>query len=189
MATNVKEKAMNAAKNIPTLVAAATAALAAVTVGLTAGLAPASAAPAQTPGASLVVTSDPANSANYRVVVKGVYPMNEYDAHGFINNIGTGERVGGMDYAIKGDDPDSNDLILGDRHFNPGAGHGQSGYLVAESDGIHYFEIISVPKGLLNEDFKFDGTDATDEVYVQADFIDGDGGVRTQYTNPVSGSF
>ena len=31
--------------------------------------------------------------------------------------------------------------------------------------------------------------DDTDEVYVEADFVDGDGGVRLAFTNPVSGTF
>lgn len=178
---------MNAMKKAKLPIAAA-AALVAATMGLTVGLAPASAAPSQTPGTSLVVTSDPANGANYyRVVVKGFYPMNEYDAHGFINNLGTGERVGGMDYAIRGDDPDSNDSVLGNRYFYAGAGERSTGYLTAQPDGIQYFQIISVPKSLLNED---DGVfDDTDEIYVQADFVDGDGGKRTQYTNAVSGIF
>lgn len=69
--------------------------------------------------------------------------------------------------------------------FYAGAGERSTGYLTAQSDGIQYPQMISVPKSLLNED---DGVfDDTDEVYVQADFIDGAGGKRTQYTNPVSG--
>ena len=68
-----------------------------------------------------------------------------------------------------------------------GAATRSTGYLTAESDGIHFFQLISVPKSLLNED---DGVfDDTDEVYVVADFVDGDGGKRTAYTNPVSGVF
>jgi hypothetical protein len=173
-------------KNIP-LVAAAVA-LAATSIGLTAGLAPASAAPTQTPGTTLSVTPDPANSANYyRLAVKGMFPMNEYDAHGFINNLETGEHPGGIDYGLFGDDPDSNDRLLGNMYAYRGAATRSTGHLTAESDGIHFFQIISVPKSLLNED---DGVfDDTDEVYVTAEFVDGDGGKRRAFTNPVSGTF
>jgi hypothetical protein len=176
---------MNTARNISSLLAAA-AALAAV--GLTTGLAPVSAAPTQTSGTTLSVTPDPANSANYyRLAVKGMFPMNEYDAHGFINNLNTGTLPGGggINYVILGDDPDSNDHVIGAHFYR--AGTRSTGYLTAESDGIHFFQIISVPKSLLNED---DGAfDYTDEVYVVADFVDGDGGKRKAFSNPVSGTF
>ncbi len=179
---------MNAVRNIPTLVAAA-AAIAAATIGLTVGIAPASAAPTQTPGTTLSVTPDPANSENYyRLAVKGMFPMNEYDAHGFINNLETGEFPGGIDYGIIADDPGSDGGgLLGNMYGYRGAATRSTGYLTAESDGIHFFQIISVPKSLLNED---DGVfDETDEVYVTAEFVDGDGGKRSAFTNPVSGTF
>lgn len=177
---------MNAAKNIKTLIAAA-AAIATTTIGLTVGLAPASAAPTQqTPGTTLSVTPDPANAGYYRLAVKGMFPMNEYDAHGFVNNLGTGEFPGGMDYGLFGDDPDSNDRLVGPMYAYRVAAP-STGYVIAESDGIHFFQVISVPKSLLNED---EGVfDDTDEVYVEADFVDGDGGKRRAYTNPVSGVF
>jgi hypothetical protein len=186
---------MTALKNIPSLIGRA-AVLAATTVGLTIGLteglAPASAAPNQTPGVNLYVFPDPANSTNYRVTVKGMFPMSEYDAHGYINNLGTGERpdgvkiVGGIEYNLLGDDPDNNDRGLS-QHWFPLAGSGPEGYLKAESDGIHYLREISLPKSALNED---DGVfDDTDEVYAYVRFVDGDGGVRRAYTNPVSGTF
>jgi hypothetical protein len=82
---------MTALKNIPLVAAAA---LAATTLGLTVGLAPASAAPTQTPGTTLAVTADPANPGYYRLAVKGTFPMNEHDAHGFINNLEPGESPG-----------------------------------------------------------------------------------------------
>ena len=85
---------MSAFKNIPSLIGG-TAVVAAATIGLTAGPAPASAAPRPS-GATIYVFPDPANSANYRVMITGVFPMSEYDAVGFINNINTGEPPGGM---------------------------------------------------------------------------------------------
>jgi hypothetical protein len=176
---------MNTLRTIPLVAAAAT--VAATALGLTAGLAPASAAPTQTPGTTLVVYPDPTNAGYYRLAVKGMFPMNEYDAHGFVNNLETGEWPGGMDYGVHGDDPDSNDRLLGNSYAYRGSAPRSTGYLTAESDGIHFFQIISVPKSLLNED---DGVfDDTDEIYVIADFVDGDGGKRTAFTNPVSGTF
>ena len=71
---------MSAFKNIPSLIGG-TAVVAAATIGLTAGPAPASAAPRPS-GATIYVVPDPANSANYRVTIKGVFPMSEYDAVG-----------------------------------------------------------------------------------------------------------
>src|SRR5215208_2812192 len=146
---------MTALKNIPSLIgrgAVLAATTVGLTIGLTEGLAPASAAPNQTPGVNLYVFPDPANSANYRVTVKGMFPMNEYDAHGYINNLGTGERPGGIEYNILGDDPDNNDRGLTGGHWFPLAGSDPEGFLKAESDGIHFLREISVPKNTLNED-------------------------------------
>jgi hypothetical protein len=168
----------------------AAAALAATTVGLTAGLAPVSAAPTPTPGMTLVITPDPANGGYYRLAVKGMFPMNEYDAHGFINNLDTGTLPGGggINYILLADDPDSNDHAIG-AYFHR-AGTRSTGYLTAESDGIHFFQIISVPTSHLNEDDGvFDAMDDTDEIYAVADFVDGDGGKRTAYSNVVNGLF
>ena len=97
------------------------AATAATVIGPAAGVAPPSAAPAQTPVANLFVFVDPASSGNYRVTVKGVIAMDEYSAHGYINNLTTGKIPGGIEYVLLGDDPDVNDHTLG-RHWFPGAG-------------------------------------------------------------------
>jgi hypothetical protein len=179
---------MNAPKRIPLVAAAAVAVTA---IGLTAGLGTASAAPTQTPGTTLVIIPDHLNGPDYvRVNVKGVFPMNEYDAHGFINNLDTGTlpEGGGINYILLADDPDSNDSAIGAYFYR--AGTQSTGYLTAESDGIHFFQIISVPKGLLNEDDGvIDAMDDTDEVYVDARFVDGDGGQRSAYSNVVNGTF
>jgi hypothetical protein len=170
---------MTALKNIPSLVGATV--VAAAAVGLTAGLAPASAAPAQS-GANLYIYPDPANSANYRVTIKGMYPMSEYDAHGYIININNGQTEGHMVYDIYGDDGRP-DYITPARKY-PGAGADTEGYLRAESDGIHFLREISLPKGELNED-----TDGVDEIYTRALFVDSDWGTRSAYTNVVTGTF
>src|SRR5215208_203690 len=64
------------------------AAIAAV-VGMTAGLALAAAAPAQS-GATLYVYEDPKNADNYRVSIKGVFPMQQPDAVGFLVHVNDG---------------------------------------------------------------------------------------------------
>lgn len=162
------------------------AALAAATIGLGTAV-PASAAPTQTPGANLYIFNDPASHGNYRVTVKGLFPMSEYDAHGYINNINTGKRPGGIEYNIHADDPDNNDARIKGEFF-PGAGKGPGpGYLVAEADGIHYHREFVLPWNALNED---DGLfDDTDEIYVYVRFIDADSGVRRAYTNALSGVY
>jgi hypothetical protein len=63
---------MNTGKKFGSLIGGA-ATIAAV-IGLTAGIAPAAASPAQS-GATLYVYEDPRNHDNYRVSIKGVFPM------------------------------------------------------------------------------------------------------------------
>jgi hypothetical protein len=167
-------------KAISTTIAGAV--IAAAAVGLTAGLTPASAAPAQS-GGELYISPDPTNSANYRVFIKGVYPMSEYDAHGYINNIDNGETQGYMVYDLFGDDGSRSDLVMPARQYK-GAGEDDFGHLRAESDGIHFYRVISLPKGQLNED-----TDGRDELYARAIFVDSDWGTRTAHTNVVTGNF
>jgi hypothetical protein len=175
---------MTTFKNIGTLIGAIAAAAAAV--GLTVGLAPASAAPTQS-GANLAIYPDTATPGNYRVRVSGVFRMSEHDAHGFINNINTGERPGGMRYIYNGDDPGQHDPNVAGSGWYPGAGAHHGGYLRAESDGIHYYQEISVPKGQLNEDPNY--FDDNDEIYVEAVFVDADGVGRTQVSNVITNLF
>ena len=109
------------------------AATAATVIGPAAGVAPPSAAPAQTPVANLFVFVDPASSGNYRVTVKGVIAMDEYSAHGYINNLTTGKIPGGIEYVLLGDDPDVNDHTgspLVPRRRHPPSG-------TASDQGIH----------------------------------------------------
>jgi hypothetical protein len=167
------------------------AAVAMLTVGLGVGLAisPAAAAPNQS-GANLRIT--PAGSGQYRVEIWGVYPMSAYDAHGYINNLATGRMMeltgqpGGMAYHIWGDDSGSND---GARWYNfyPGAGSTLDGQLYATDSGIGYYRSFTVPSSTLNEDDSV--FDRTDEIYVDANLIDGDMGSHRAYSNVVVGRF
>lgn len=167
------------------------AAVAVLTVGLAAGVAvsPATAAPNQS-GANLRVTA--IGSGQYKVEIWGVYPMSGYDAHGYINNLGTGRMMeltgqpGGMAYHIYGDDSGPND---GARWytFYPGAGTTLDGQLYATDSGIGYYRSFTVPSSTLNEDDSV--FDRTDEIYVDANLIDGDMGSHRVYSNVVVGRF
>jgi hypothetical protein len=180
MAHQHKEKEMNARKNIASLIGSA--AVMAAAVGLTAGLTPASAAPAPSPGVNLWVFEDPANRANYRVTFRGVFPMDEYSAHGYINHLNDGERPGYVVYELIGDD--GHETWITPAHRIDGNGPRDGGYLRAESDGIHFMQEISIPKDHLNED-----RDGVDEVYGEVAFVDADGGARFAVTNVATGSF
>ena len=161
------------------------AATAATAVGMIAGTAPASAAPTATAGHNVYIFPDPGNPSAYRVTVKGVFPMDEYSAHGYINNILTGERPGGIEYNLHADDDGNDPRLIG--LFIPGAAPRDGGHLKAESDGIHYLQEMVVPKNLLNED---DGVfDDNDEIFAYVRFVDADSGVRRAHTNVITGLF
>lgn len=165
--------------------------LATVVVGLTVGLAATPALAEPTPVNALLRIS-PNNATSYVVNISGRFPMSEYDAHGFINNLGTGSRVaaglgpGGIFYRLYGDDSGSNDptvavttLVPGKRMPSPQT----SGYLYAASDGIHFEQQFVVSKGALNED------DGEDEIYGEAVFVDGDNGQRQVWSTVIRRSF
>lgn len=158
-----------------------------IMAGLSTGSPIATAAPEQTPGTRAVLYQDPANAAYMRVGVEGLFPMSEYDAHGFINNIGTGAKSGGVEYAVRADDEGSDDAtIVG--LWKPGAGSEDDGALYALSDGVHFSREITVPKTLLDEDSQV-LDQGVDEIYVTVRFVDGDGVVRTAHSNVLSANF
>jgi hypothetical protein len=182
---------MNTRKTIAALMGGA-ATLAAV-VGLTAGAAPASAAPAQS-GATMYVYEDPKNPNNFRVSIKGVFPMQQPDAAGFLVHVNDGNYPGGpgqggMIYHLVGDDDRGfpGDATLIPSTFVPGAQVDVEGYLRAGPEGLEYLREISVPKGEFNED---DGVfNEGDEIYAVADFRDGDGGHRRQVSQKIVRNF
>lgn len=177
---------MNTAKQIRS-VAAGAAVIAAI--GLTAGLAPASAAPRPSPGVTLGIADDPANSANYLLTIRGLFPMSEGAAYDRLTNLAGG---GGMDYIVYADDPGGDDGRIGNPHGFLGTPGPPGGVLIATPDGLSFSRQISVPKGQLDEDFcfSFGCSDDTDEVYVFARFVQGNGaGPLGAYTNAISGKF
>jgi len=160
----------------------------AAVVGMTAGLAPAAAAPAQS-GATLYVYEDPKNPSNYRVSIKGVFPMQQPDAVGFLVHVNDGNHPGGpgpggMIYHLEADDGNGwpNDQSFANGFF-PGAQVDAEGYLKAGPDGLEYLRELSIPKGKFNED---DGAfNEEDEVYAVAESRDGDGGHRTHFSQKI----
>jgi hypothetical protein len=157
-------------------------------VGLTAGVAPAAASPAQS-GATLYVNEDAANHNNYRLAIKGVFPMLQADAVGYLVHVNDGNYPGGpgqggMSYLLQGDDGNG---FPGDKnlssHFFPGTQTGGEGYLRAGPEGIEYLREISVPKNKLDEDTG--PINEEDEIYAVATFRDGDGGGRIQYSQKI----
>ncbi|WP_102144851.1 hypothetical protein [Mycobacterium hubeiense] len=173
-------------KKISWMVGAAAAAALAATVGLV----PASAAPPQSPGVTLTMRGDdPANGGNYLLWVQGVFPMSEGSAHDRINNLGSS---GGIDYLVFADDPGEDDGRIGFPHGFIGAPGPPGGYLYANTNGIHFGRHLSVPKHQLDEDFCFSSGcgDDTDEVYVLARFVPGNGaGPLGAHTNAITGKF
>jgi hypothetical protein len=157
-------------------------------VGLTTGVVPAAASPAQS-GATLYVNEDAANHNNYRLAIKGVFPMLQADAVGYLVHVNDGNYPGGpgqggMIYYLEGDDGNG---FPGDEslssNFLPGTQTGGEGYLRAGPEGIEYLREISVPKNKLDEDGG--PINEEDEIYAVAIFRDGDGGERIQYSQKI----
>lgn len=148
-------------------------------VGLTAG--PASAA-SNHPGMSVAMSVGPKFVGSYIVTVQGVIPMSQWDAQGFLNNLGPN---GGMQYEIWGDDPSYDDRRLTtsvQKASQPGQFWGQ--HLYAGPEGIYFYRSFQVSPSALNED-----PEGRDELYARARFIDGDGRVRYADSGIVTGSF
>jgi len=176
---------MNTRKKIGSLMGGV-ATIAAV-VGLTAGLAPAAAAPAQS-GATLYVCQDVNNPDNYRMTIKGVFPMQQADAVGFLVHVNDGQHSGngpgGMIYHLEADDgngwPGDQGIAGG---FFPGAQVDAEGYVKAGPGGLEYLREISIPRNEFDEDGG--PINEEDEIYAVAAFRDGDGGERHQFSQKI----
>ena len=113
---------MNARKKIASLMGGA--AVIAGVVGMMAGLTPAAAVPSQTPGATLsIVDQNITGPGKNRVLLYGVFPMQEPDAGGFITHL-MDNGCGGMHYIVLGDD--GKEQYLFDRNF-PGTSEDKDG--------------------------------------------------------------
>ncbi|XVQ89521.1 hypothetical protein ACQP2K_19525 [Microbispora siamensis] len=129
--------------------------------------------------ASLTITpSAPPDPALFNVAVLVKVPMNLYDANGYLNN---GARI---ELRFYGEDEFSDNLLLGPITYVKSAVG-----LSATEEGIRLLARMQErPGSWLNEDDGFfDGV--TDEIYVRARFVDGDGGTIQARSNTVKGIF
>lgn len=182
---------MNTTKTLATLGAAA--AILAVTVSTTT---PAAAAPKPS-GATLFMCPDFGKPGYYRVTIRGVFPMTQADAEGYLIHIDDNPaKPGHMVYYLQDDDGNGHEgdssiayLQVPHRHSDGG------GYLRSGPGGLEYQRELSVHAYELNADGAkwydpdgFTGEDL-DEIYGAATFIDADGGARTQISQEVVKDF
>lgn len=158
-------------------------------IGLVAGMAPAAAAPAPS-GATLYICQDIGNPANYRMSIKGVFPMEQADATGYLIHVNDGIRSGGpgpggMIYHVVADDGNGwpNDRDIAPSTFAKGTQTDGEGYLRPGPDGIEYLREVAVPRKNFDEDTG--PINEEDEVYAVATFRDGDGGERTAFSQKI----
>lgn len=170
----------------PSAVVAATA----ITVGLAAGLAaaPAAAAPqisaASQPRASVRIVD--VGYDQYRVSVTGVFPMSRADAQGHLSTLGAD---GGTRFVLSSAEaPSRGDEI---QHVVTSRGLAAnstvSSALDDTAEGLRYFRTFVVDRSVLDVDGG--PVDLVDEIYVQAEFIDGDGGIRHATSDVLSARF
>lgn len=137
-------------------------------------------------GAQLYVCRDVQNAGNYRISIKGTYPMLQEDAYGYLKHVNDGPRQGGMEYVLFADDEGSGDNVIMS-NFVPGNRHDGSGYIDPTAEGLTYHREFTIPRGNFDEDNFL--IDEEDEIYATATFIDGDGGRRTQVSAPITRHF
>lgn len=172
---------MNARKLVAVL---GSAAVVGTAIGMTTGLTVAAAAPKPS-GATFWFCKDFVDTGNYRMTVRGVFPMEEADAVGFLVHLNDNQVPGGMKYRVSGDDDGGGHDVF--YNYFPGSGSSFDGYLKASPQGLEYMREISLPRTVFDEDSGV--FDDQDEVYATATFRDADGGERTQYSQKVVGHF
>lgn len=171
--------------------------LAAAAIALTAATtAPAAAAPKPS-GATLFLCPDFGKPGYYRVTIRGVFPMTQADAEGYLIHIDDNPaKPGHMVYYLQDDDGNGHEgdtsiayLTVPHRHSDAG------GFLRAAPGGLEYQRELSVRA----YDLDADGTkwydpdrvtgEDLDEIYAAATFIDADGGARTQISQQIVKDF
>jgi hypothetical protein len=165
-------------------------AIAASVVGSTLGSGGAAAFSGQTDGATLYVCPDLRNPTNVRLTVKGVFPMQQADAVGFMTHLNDGNHPagpgpGGMIYHVEGDDGGGG--LMGRSIYSTTTvpANTEAGYLRAGPGGLEYLKEILIRRSMLDED----GGGDEDEVFAWVTFRDGDGGSRVQSTQEIKHHF
>ena len=112
-------------------------------IGMTTGLTVAAAAPKPS-GATFWFCKDFVDTGNYRMTVRGVFPMEEADAVGFLVHLNDNQVPGGMKYRVSGDDDGGGHDVF--YNYFPGSGSSFDGYLKASPQGLEYMREISFPE-------------------------------------------
>ena len=186
---------MNARK-----LAAALASAAAIETALamSTGLGIATAAPKPS-GATFFLCPDFGKPGFYRATIRGVIPMSQADAAGYLIHIDDNpSRPGGMVYYVQDDDGNGHEGDTSIAYLDvPHAHSDAGGFLRAGPGGLEYQRELSVNAYDLNADKSksYDpsdqvlGDDPQYEIYAAATFIDADGGVRTQISQQIVKDF
>ncbi len=178
--------------NTRTLASVLTGAAAVTTIALTVAAAPAAAAPKPS-GATVFLCPDFGKPGYYRTTVRGVFPMSQADAVGYLVHIDDNpSKPGGMVYYLQADDGhghegDESLVYLNVPHAQPDG----AGFLRAGPGGLEYQREFLVPTYSLNEDNSQFGwmPEEHDEIYAAAKFVDADGGSRTQISQQITKEF
>ncbi|OBA92424.1 hypothetical protein A5662_21205 [Mycobacteriaceae bacterium 1482268.1] len=178
---------MNTSKLAMTLGSACVVTAAALTAA-----APATAAPKPS-GATLFLCPDFGKPGYHRVTVRGVFPMAQADAVGYVVHLDDNPaKPGGMVYYLQADDGHGHE---GDESLVyldvPHAVTDGAGYLRAGPGGLEYQREFLVSTYALNEDNSQFGwmPEEHDEIYAAAKFVDADGGSRTQISQQITREF
>ncbi len=162
------------------------------TIAMTVAAAPAAAAPKPS-GATLFLCPDFGKPGYYRTTVRGVFPMAQADAVGYLTHIDDNpSKPGGMVYYLQADDGNGHEGDTSLVYLDvPHAQTDGAGFLRAGPNGLEYQREFLVYGYELNEDgSQFDWMpDDHDEIYAAATFIDADGGARTQISQQITKEF
>jgi hypothetical protein len=150
-------------------------------------------------GATFFLCPDFGKPGYYRATIRGVFPMSQADAAGYLIHIDDNpSRPGGMVYYVQDDDGNGHEGDTSIAYLDvPHAHSDGGGFLRAGPSGLEYQRELSVRADELNADKSkwYDpsdqvlGDDPQDEIYAAAKFIDADGGVRTQFSQEIVKDF
>jgi len=165
---------------------------------MTAGIGIAIAAPKPS-GATFFLCPDFGEPGYYRATIRGVFPMSQADAAGYLIHIDDNpSKPGGMVYYVQDDDGNGHEGDTSIAYLDvPHAHSDGAGFLRAGPSGLEYQRELSVSAYELNADKSkwYDpsdqvlGDDPQDEIYAAAKFVDADGGVRTQISQEIVKDF
>jgi hypothetical protein len=167
-------------------------------VAMTVGIGIAAAAPKPS-GTTFFLCPDFGKPGYYRATIRGVFPMSQADAAGYLIHIDDNpSKPGRMVYYVQDDDGNGHEGDTSIAYLDvPHAHSDGGGFLRAGPSGLEYQRELSINAYELNADTSkwYDpsdqvlGDDPQDEIYAAAKFIDADGGVRTQISQEIVKDF